>query len=537
MQSDESTAPELVDMKKKTRPRVDAAHQDLLQHQHYVNEVYAYGLPERRLMGEERYQKNTNTRQQAVMDSELQFALRECAAELSQIYTPTDKDWVRLEPDQALEPRIRDNPQYQQALQTEQAKLFGAIRRTRMSAALQTSWEDWLVSAAGIQIMPGRTGMPHRVQSIPLTELLIEHNSELESGIDGRWWATRIRRNQLKMRLPMVDWDEALRRRKRASSPLKGMDMESVTYGYHFDEDEWPNEVWNFCVFLDDDLVYHARVRGPGSCGIIAFRSGLNAPSAYPRGPANIALSPARTLDQLAYLNLKVLPKRVDPPFWYMGGQGFNPEQAQNAGKASQVGPEFQMGVFESGHGLDDIYTTAEILRLHVRRALWQDKPPPHEPGTTPPTAFQVQNQELDRSIRQERPRNQVAHELVIPVVQRFIKLESDRGVMAPITLQGSDTPINLRPMSPMSRSADLEEYQQGTMLLGTVSQLGDQGLGAVDMPGTISGLRAKLGGGAHLVKVKSPEQMAQERAQAAAAENAGAVAGQAMGANVAGQV
>lgn len=518
-------------------PRLGKARTDRAQIESYIDDCYRQGIPGRRFMTM-KGGHNDQSRQHDIFDSELQFEMREASAELKSIYTPHQRDWGKLAPTKQLPRRIAENRQLKELLHSEQSKLFEAMRATRLDQALDTGWEDWLISAGGIEIMAPRRGGRAVCQAWPANEMLIEACAELPQGIDGRWRVQKKQKRYLKMALPMVDWDEYLKRERKLTA--KDSDTFNITFGYRYDADNYPDERWFFEVMCNDKVVHHELKQGPGCVGLIPFRSGENSPSPWGYGPAAIALSPARALDQIAYLMLKVLPKRVDPPFWHTADGIFNVDNGLIAGDAIPAGPEFQIGMIESRHGMDELFTEVETLRTHVKRALWQDRPAAYEPGTTPPTAFQIQQQELQRSIRQERPRARINPELVIPVMQRFIRIESEANRMSPIRLEGIDaaSPIVVEPKSPLSRAADLEAVQQAQMLLQMVAGfMGDQGLMSLDMSRTIENIRDRLGEGALMVQTQDPEVAAQQRAMSEAAaaggQAAGAAGGEAVGAQL----
>lgn len=519
---------------KEATARLEEAISDRTVIESYVNEVFYYGLPGRQLMNEQT-DRNDEAEQQFIYDPELQFNLREAASELKSIYTPYHRQWAGMKPRKSLSREIAENQEVLDGLHTVSEHLFEAMRMSRLDQALESSWEEWLIAAGGVQIMKGPKGRGALVENWPLREMYLEKCNELPGGIDGRWRMRRIKRRYLKMSLPMVDWEAVLKRFRKSSNANGGKEAYEISYGYRYDGDAWPKERWIFEVFFQKKLVHSRPVVGPGSVGLIPFRSAENAENPWGRGPASIALSPGRALDQIAYLILKVLPKRVDPPFWYAQDGSFNPGTDILAGDAIPASPDFQMGFIESRHRMDDLYTEVETLRTMVKRALWQDRPDPYQAGTTPPTAYQIQTQELGRAIRQERPRARINPELVLPVMNRFMRIESDAKRMPRIEIEGHQGAILVEPKSPMSRAADLEDVQQAQMLLQMVQgYMGDRGLMSLDMRGTISNIQNRLGEGALLVELGNQEDAALERGMGAAADAGGAIVGETAGAELA---
>lgn len=519
----------LAEMQKKALPRLEEARQERTHIETYVNDALFYARPGGRLMGEKRTTPVDTGAQNQLYDSEYQVAVTESASELKSIYTPHKRPWAKLKPREALDPDLAKHPDFIALVHRETAKLFEAIRMTRLDTILDTALEDWLITAGGLQINKAPGGRTTMVALWPLPEMYLEGCEELPTGVDARYRISDVKRRHLKMRLPMVDWEEKLKERKQASSAKNGEETYEIAYGYRYDGDGWPAERWHFDVFLESKLVHNQVVLGEGAVGLLPFRSAENSPSPWGRGPASIALSPARALDQIAYLLMKVLPKRVDPAIWHTQDGVFNAQGGIMAGDYVPVGPQFQMGPIESAHGMEDVIPEIERLIYMVRRPLWQDRPDPYEAGTTPPTAYQIQTDELGRAIRQERPRARFSPELVIPVLQRFIRIESDAGRMAPLKIDGKESPIVLEPESPMGRAADLEEVQHAQMLLSLIAgTLGDHGLMSIDARTTIENLKAKIGD--TIVELGDPMDAAAQEALTQGAGAAGAAAGDVAG-------
>ena len=196
--------------------------------------------------------------------------------------------------------------------------------------------------------------------------------------------------------------------------------------------------------------------RGPGSCRLVVARPRVSSPSAIGIGFANKALAPARTLNKLAYLELKRQGKIVDPPVGYSDDGTANIEGGIEAGTWIEFGEGFHIEELAPQTDAREVWFNQEDLRMQVKQALFQDKP--FQRGDTPPTAAQWLSEEERNARRKGFPRARAIREWVLPTLRRVEWILRQRGEIEDERIEGEL--VRFEPISPMSRASDLNEVQ-----------------------------------------------------------------------------
>lgn len=459
--------------------------------------------------------------QDDIFDSTLQDAVDDWASDCADEITPMYKHWAKYQVLTKIEDlhsqSVRDK--IAELAKRHYSKIYDAIRASDYEQQSQESWVDFGIGPAGMEMPMTPAGTPLRFDHIPMSEILI-----LPSPFGGP--GDRFRERYILMRhldviWPDVDWEFLGSRssRKTNKEPVE------IIKAYTRDWSNRSEEVWTCDLMCNGKSVKKWVSRGPGSCAMIVARPRVSSPSAIGIGPANKAIAPARTLNVLAYLNLKRTGKAIDPPVAYSDDGTANVEGGMESGTWTEFGEGFQIQELAPQSDAREGWFTQEDLRMQVKRAMFQDKP--YQRGDTPPTATQWLGEEETNARRKGFPRAAAINEWALPIIMRAEYVLKARNELEDAKIGGEL--VRFEPISPLSRASDLQEVQlvnqHVTMF---VSLFGPEAEIYYDMPGTMKATAEKLG--TEAIRLRSEEEVEQIRAQRAAQE--AAAAGNIPGAN-----
>lgn len=204
------------------------------------------------------------------------------------------------------------------------------------------------------------------------------------------------------------------------------------------------------------------------------------------------AMPSANVLQELGYLFLKNLGKRVDPPFSYYEDGLFNPEGGIDAGMAlprDRNSGEVQWLIAEQD--LDTALFEREQFRLAVKRALFQDKP--DQTGKTPPTATQWIDERAMTERRLQLSRLRVYKEWVLPILDRFNHILTIRGDLPPLSIDGEIIDVSFE--NPITKTSDAEEVSASMQLAQAAAGIfGEAFLANTDAVKTLENWKQKSG-------------------------------------------
>lgn len=476
--------------------RIDWAKQDRHQFQHYINECYEYGMPQRQRMGDRHHQARDPEEQSDLFDTTFGEAIEDYASEQIDMLMPYYREWVEWKAKQTIPDELKG--EVKRLSETRREGLFDVIQTSNLSGALPETWRDAAVSAAGLFIHKTPAGLPINCEPVLASELLIEPGPY--GGIDGRWrnWFCPIRfLKTLYGKLPHID--EIIREKKAGSKNDPRVTVE-VTEGYHRDWDA-DKETWVHSITVDGKVLKQEKEVGRGACGLLVLRSAVSHPSAWGPGPAMRALPAARALNVMAYLELKAAGKVVDPPFSYLHTSVSNVEQGMEAGYGYPVLQKDAITFYPPGTDLSFSTMTSEQLRSVIRSAMYLDEP--EQEGLTPPTLGQWMREEARHARRVTLPRDIQVQEFVLPTVHRFEWLAERRGEIQPI--EAGDKVFQLWPISPLSSARDLEEASKAYELVMQMNQMFPS-TASLMVDGYETALKMKELRGDKVVELRKPE-------------------------------
>jgi hypothetical protein len=482
-------APEQTEHDKKVIMLAQVARNSRNHFEAAYNTFLDLALPMRQRIGEDATIDNpqTPTEQDGIFDTTLQEAVGDWASDCSDEFTPGYKAWTTLEAmggTKQFTKAVQD--QILEEIEARTETIYGKIRQSNFGEQSQGVYEDLAMMPSGLDMPYTKSGEKLKFEHVPCAQLLIMPSPF--GGPGDRFRERKVAMKDLDAMFPKASFDHL------GSKEARSRITEAVTVLQAFTR-EWENrseEVWTYGLYVENRRVQDLEVtRGAGSCRLQVVRPAVSAPTAYGVGTANKAIPPARTLDELAYLELKRTGKVVDPPYIYADDGTINLEGGIEAGDWLVAGPDFKVESLAPNNDGREAWFKQEDLRAAVRRALFQDKP--YQRGDTPPTATQWMDEQAMNARRKSFPRERIVLELVLPVIRRVDWILTKRGELQPFTAEGEL--VRFEPISPMSRASDLEEVQMADRHMSMFAErFGEQVMDYYDLPATMVEVRKKLG-------------------------------------------
>jgi len=424
------------------------------------------------------------TDQDDVFDSTLQEVADDWAANIADEATPSYRDWASHEPVDSLSQSAKK--QIAPFVKARKKLVYDTIRESSFEQSSQECYLDLGIGPCGMMIRYTRVGQPIDCEYAPLAQLLLGPGPM--GGVGVRFWERKVKVRNLDTIWPDIDWSHI-----KPTLELRRQDKGSVTIleGGIRDYDA-PEEAWDWYVIERNKVCYHKRFTGRGSCPLQVGRIFVSEPSAYGVNPGAKALAPARTLNEMAYLELKRTAKVVDPPGIFSDPTGtLNPEAGFEPGIWHEAGDGFNVQDLAPQNDVREAYFKREELKMEIRRALYQDKP--YQRGQTPPSASQWIGEERMTAQRRTLYRARLHNEWTLSIIHRFEWILEKRGQLDPIEYEGEI--VDVRPVTPLSRAADLAEVEAGEKLLAIVGSYFPNELGLeVNVRKTVDEFKKRMG-------------------------------------------
>ncbi len=434
---------------------VEEAKQARLRFQSVYNTFYDLAAPWRTRINEQQDARNPRSpaEQDDIFDTTLQNAVDDWSSDCADEFTPSYKDWAKYKV--VGGPKTFSKSVQEKILELATAHFTTIYDRIRESAFEEQSQEAYVDFAIGPMAMDWpetKAGQPLKCEHVPISELLVLP-APYGGGPGDRFRVRDLQVKHLDVMWPKADWSHLGTKAQRKIS----QDTIEVVQAHTRDWENRSEEVWTYQVLCKGIAVTSPQVtRGPGSCRLVVARPRVSAPSAIGIGFANKALAPARTLNKLAYLELKRQGKIVDPPTGYSDDGTANVEGGVDAGTWIEFGEGFVIQELAPQTDAREVWFNQEDLRMQVKQALFQDKP--YQRGDTPPTAAQWLSEEERNARRKGFPRARAIREWVLPTLRRVEWMLRKRGEVQDQRIEGEL--IRFEPISPMSRASDLGEVQ-----------------------------------------------------------------------------
>lgn len=487
--------------------RIGCAKQDRQRHAVWIDEILRLGLPTYRRIDYKKSPDSVVIEQDDLFDTTLQTTLEDFSSDMISTFTPRYERWTSFEPAENLDDAVKAEigPQLKAVGDT----IFAELERSNYWDAAQECFTFWGVAAMGVAVSDMGALNPIHFQPIELPDLLMERG--FDGTVTGKWREMKMTPMELFAMWPEDFPLPAPNAPKAKLVVIEGCDRDFTTPAV---------ERWIYRVLVAGKEKINKAYEGAGSCPIIACRYRHQSDSAWGPGPSHKATPIARTLDELAYMNLKGLGRQLDPPFSYEEDGTANYEGGMEPGTAyprttGSKAPEPMLPEIR----FDALVFNQDAMRKAIKSALYQDRP--EQPGQTPPTATQWIDERTWQTRRRELPRDRCVREWVLPIIQRIAWILAKRGQLPKVQLQGGKV-INVRPISPLSKAKDLEDIQLSQQMLGILQQIGSaaQAGAPIDAGATSTNL-LQTSKDRNIVMLTA-QQMQAQQAAATAAEAAG---------------
>jgi hypothetical protein len=464
----------------------------------YIEEAYYFTAP-RRI----RQQQGNSTQSKPTDGDELQSSLGtevadDFVTEIIESFTPPEAPWAERK-SMPLDNKVQEDD-LNKIAKAEDEKIFAHIRASNYySEKGKTAVPDLAIGVIGLLIDdPGR-GFPIRVLGVPIRELEIGLGPE--GRIDDRWIERTTKFRSLTALLPGVKFPSEIEQ-KRRDEPNKQC---VVKWGWWRLWEELGDEVWQAVIFVDEQIVHHARLVGVGSCPLVIGRFGATPDFAWPDGPTIKCLPDYRQHDELRAALIENIDFLTRPPVAYEDDGVMNLTGGIETGMAYPKRPNGGRKVFEQIYEpqqIDAALLDEQNLSQRIRRMHYVDFP--EQKGKTPPSATQWLDEMVIRQRRIGTQGYSFWREEPYETFQRFRYLLEKRGVVKQVVSPAGSA---LQPYNPAQRAHENQEVLTALRLLQVVASTFPQTMPVViDDTKTIENLKAKMGD--KLVEMRAPEEI-----------------------------
>jgi hypothetical protein len=447
-----------------------------------LNRFYELALPFRVPISST-VSRNTQTRmeeQEDVFDDTLQACTLDFGAEMMDRFTPHYKPWANLKPTTQLGDALAKKAEGM--IRDRERLIYEAIKNSDFYEQSQQAWLDLAGSKGGIIIPYSKSG---NIKCTPIVMSNLLDDIGPHGQLDLRAMEFLTKKKHLQHLFPKIKMEPHL----RDMGIGENQDVVVVQGNYRLYDGPFD---WMFFVSIQGKVVQMKKQKGMGACAVHTLRWSDAPFSSWGPGPAMTAMPSANVLQELGYLFLKNLGKRVDPPFSYYEDGLFNPEGGIDAGMAlprDRNSGEVQWLIAEQD--LDTALFEREQFRLAVKRALFQDKP--DQTGKTPPTATQWIDERAMTERRLQLSRLRVYKEWVLPILDRFNHILTIRGDLPPLSIDGEIIDVSFE--NPITKTSDAEEVSASMQLAQAAAGIfGEAFLANTDAVKTLENWKQKSG-------------------------------------------
>ncbi len=477
----------------------------------YLEDAYDYAMPNRNVLdggarGEDKMDR--------VFDSTAIESTQNFASTLQNKLTPPFEEWFDL----TAGPLIPEDDQGK--VNKRLNKISQLVQQVFNTGSFnQATHEFYLDLATGTSAMLVQEGdsmdRPVKFQAVNQSTVAFEEgaNNEIDSV---------YREINKKVRLIKQEWEDAeLPKRlkeKKDQDPDKKVKLREITYKAKREDAAGPNDlVWYYDVIWEggednDESTRIVERTMEDSPWIIARWSVLPGEN-QGRGPLMFALPDIKTLNKAVEMTLKNASLALASPYTVSDDGVTNPDNVEiTPGALIPVGrnggpngPSIQP--LETSRNFDIGQLVIEDLRMQIKKNLFDDSLPPQDLGT-PRSATEISQRiaELQKQIGGSFGR--LFKEFLVPLIQKVINiLHKKRMIQLPVKVDTLG--VRIQVTSPLARGQNLDDIQNVTRWLDTVSQLA--GPQAAQMAGKMDNITSWLA-----KKLGVPDQLIRSEEEAA---------------------
>lgn len=424
---------------------------------------------------------------------------RDCVTEIVNAFMPQAEPWAERRPGMFLPAQVQEEAK--KAAAEQDPVIFDAIRASNLYEIIPMAFDpDLTTGTAALWIDDPRPAENIVVQAVPLHEL--EINLGPFGDIDDRFVVRHTRNRHVEALLGPDIWAKVPEKLKKVIR-YKPKDRTIVRWGYWRlwakRDDIW----WQHVVMIGKEVVHSAEINGEGCCPLLVMRFGASPEWAFGTGPLIESLEDLRLLDTLIADLIDHIELSLRPPTGYPSDDFAAVENGIEPGNAYPLRPGAQDAIkpiFEGGDIEGALFETKEIEERLGRRFFVGF---PRQEGKTPPTATQWIDEMIEAQRRIGTPGMPFWREGPAQIFLRFKYLLEQRGVIAPIVVDGKT--VALTPYNPAQRAAEQQEVAMAARYLSIVAgTFPEEFRIKVDGGETMEAIRDKMR--AKLVVFRSPQ-------------------------------
>lgn len=443
---------------KEAQSRLSRAKMERARQEPWMNSGYRFCLPYRSRFN---MTQEIPTDQDDLFDSTGQNALADFAAEVTHTFLPASAPWIDIEPLATLDAAAARN--VADVAKKIRDVVFQLMRESNLYEAAPESHLDIGIGTGSLIIEDPGPSYPVQCRSVPLPDLWLER---------GPWGRVGAQIHRTMMTPEMVEATWGKEARDKLPSKLSGKRQEQteieIWCAWWQDWTATDAATYRYVVWYESAVLATEERKGRGSCAMITGRWATDPSSAWGIGPTHAALADIRTLDELCYLNLRGIEKRVDPPGFYDDDGSLNVDNGLEAGMFYPRQPGSKVDFLQPDEDMNSGFYEKSELERKIQRTYYQDNP--EQLGKTPPTATQWLDQAQRNARRMGSPVGRIVQEWQLPIFDRFAYIATKRGLIKPEHLQILRE--SAKATSPLLRAQLQDQAMVGVQFLQVLGQV-----------------------------------------------------------------
>jgi hypothetical protein len=391
----------------------------------------------------------------AELNTDIAFELcGDFATEVINTYLPEAQAWC--ETGKGMFVSVDEFKRVEKVVKDADTEVFGAILASNFYAELGKAFDpDLAIGTVGLWINVPRPGAPIEVLAVPIHEF--EINLGPDGNIDDRFVIRWTRNSYVRTLLGEDIWANVNEEIKKACRE-KPADRTELRWGFWRLWDKATEDVvWQHVVYVKNDLVHSAELRGEGSCPLIMFRWNPNPDWPWGHGPIMQYLPTLRQIDEMEINRSEHAEISLKPPMGYPDDsfaaveQGFEPGMAYPLmrGSGADIKPLWVAPPPEAAN------YQYEEKEHRLRKGFFVDFP--QQTGDTPPTLGQWLDEMARAQRRIGRPGLAFWREGPLQIFLRYrYLLERQKPGSQAFKVDGKT--ISVMPYNPAQRAAEQQE-------------------------------------------------------------------------------
>ncbi len=426
-----------------------------------LEDAYRYFLPNRNLYHNEGSNKQGDKKADVVFDSVGQTSLINFANRIQSDMLPPGQRWAELVAGPFVPEDLQDD--LNTKLEDVTKRAFAVIHASNFDTAIGEVLLDLGISTGAMLILEGDAIHPVNYVPVPLHQIALEEGPW--GSVDGVHRRHKICADNILGQWPDAKLNDTLR--ELADKPPSGDDQDKIelieiTYLDRKVFHEEQRSIWYY------DVIHKASKHRLVSRTYETFSPWVTprwikvAGEVFGRGPAIQALPDMKTASKVVELTLKAAALHIMGVWAGVDDGTLNPNTVKIVPGAvipvgsngGARGPSLQRmdppGRFDIGN------VVLEDQRVQIKRFLLDDQLPPQTGSVRSATEIIERVKALARDIGS--PFGRMKSELVVPLLQRTLKILERRGLVEKVTIDGLGVKVQV--ISPLAQQQNLDDVE-----------------------------------------------------------------------------